>query len=173
MAGETRREEQQAAGSTGILIHLDLKERGETMSTYLQKPLDVQEKWYLVDAEGKTLGRLAAKVAGMLRGKHRPTFTRNVDMGDHVVIINAEKIHLTGDKMNTKLYRSHSGYPGGLKTATARHVFRKDPTRLLVEAIEGMLPKTPLGNHMAKKLRVYAGATHPHQAQNPETITLN
>ena len=134
------------------------------MSTYLQKPADVQEKWYLVNAEGKTLGRLAARVAGMLRGKHRPTFTPNIDMGDHVVIINAEKIHLSGDKMETKLYRHHSGYPGGLKTATAKHVFRKDPTRLLVAAIEGMLPKTPLGNHMAKKLRVYVGATHPHQA---------
>ncbi len=143
------------------------------MSTYLQKPADVQEKWYLVNAEGKTLGRLAARVAGMLRGKHRPTFTPNVDMGDHVVIINAEKIHLSGDKMETKLYRHHSGYPGGLKTSTAKHVFRKDPTRLLVAAIEGMLPKTPLGNHMAKKLRVYVGATHPHQAQNPEPITLN
>src|SRR5215831_11182616 len=103
------------------------------MSTYLQKPADVQEKWYLV---------------------------------------NAERIQLTGDKMDTKLYRSHSGYPGGLQSATAKHVFRKDPTRLLVEAIEGMLPKTPLGNHMAKKLRVYAGPTHPHKAQNPETITL-
>ncbi len=142
------------------------------MSTYLQKPLEVQEKWYLVDAEGKTLGRLAARVAGVLRGKHRSTFTPNVDMGDHVVIVNAEKIRLTGDKMETKLYRSHSGYPGGMKTANARHVFRKDPTQLLVQAIEGMLPKTPLGNGMAKKLRVYAGTAHPHKAQNPEPITL-
>jgi large subunit ribosomal protein L13 len=142
------------------------------MSTYVQKPLDVQEKWYLVDAEGKTLGRLAARVAALLRGKHRPTFTPNVDMGDHVVIVNAEKIHLTGDKMETKLYRKHSGYPGGLKTATAQHVFRKDPTQLLTLAIEGMLPKTPLGKHMAKKLRVYEGTTHPHRAQRPEPITL-
>lgn len=142
------------------------------MSTYLQKPLEVQEKWYLVNAEGKTLGRLAARVAAVLRGKHRPTFTPNVDMGDHVVIVNAEKIHLTGAKMETKLYRTHSGYPGGLKTATAQHVFRKDPTQLLTMAIEGMLPKTPLGKHMAKKLRVYAGTTHPHQAQQPEPITL-
>jgi len=142
------------------------------MSTYLQKPLDVQEKWYLVNAEGKTLGRLAARVAALLRGKHRPTFTPNVDMGDHVVVVNAEKIVLTGDKMDTKLYRSHSGYPGGMKSLTAKHVFRKDPTRLLVDAIEGMLPKNPLGKHMAKKLRVYAGTAHPHQAQNPEAITL-
>jgi large subunit ribosomal protein L13 len=142
------------------------------MSTYLQKPLQVKERWYLVDAEGKTLGRLAARVAALLRGKHHATFTPNVDMGDHVVIVNAEKIQLTGDKMETKLYRSHSGYPGGLKTATAKHVFRKDPAQLLVRAIEGMLPKTPLGNHMAKKLRVYAGPSHPHRAQHPESITL-
>jgi len=142
------------------------------MTTYLEKPANVQEKWYLVNAEGKTLGRLAARVAGLLRGKHRPTFTPNVDHGDHVVIVNAEKIHVTGDKMQTKLYRHHSGYPGGLKTATAAHVFRKDPTQLLTRAIEGMLPKTPLGNHMAKKLRVYVGPTHPHQAQRPEAITL-
>ncbi len=142
------------------------------MLTYMQKPLDVKEKWYLVDAEGKTLGRLAARVAGMLRGKHRPTFTPHVDMGDHIVIVNAEKIHLTGNKMVTKLYRRHSGFPGGLKTATAAHVFRKDPTELLTKAIEGMLPKNPLGNHMTKKLRVYVGPTHPHQAQQPEPITL-
>lgn len=142
------------------------------MSTYQQKPLDVQEKWYLVDAEGKTLGRLAARVAGMLRGKHRPTFTPNVDMGDHIVIVNAEKIHMTGDKMTTKLYRHHTGFPGGLKTATAQHIFKKDPTIILKKAIEGMLPKTPLGNGMAKKLRVYVGPTHPHQAQGPEPITL-
>ena len=129
------------------------------MLTYMQKPLDVQEKWYLVNAEGKTLGRLAARVAGVLRGKHRPTFTPHVDMGDHVVIVNAEKIHLTGNKMATKLYRRHSGFPGGLKTTTAQHVFRKDPTELLTKAIEGMLPKNPLGNH-------------PHQAQEPEPITL-
>ena len=140
--------------------------------TYLEKPADVKETWHLVNAEGKTLGRLAARVAAVLRGKHRPTFTPNVDMGDHVVIINAEKIQLTGSKMETKLYRHHTGYPGGLKTATAEHLFRKDPTELLTRAIEGMLPKNPLGNGMAKKLRVYTGSTHPHQAQKPEPITL-
>jgi large subunit ribosomal protein L13 len=142
------------------------------MSTYLEKPADVKETWHLVNAEGKTLGRLAARVAGVLRGKHRPTFTPNVDMGDHVVIVNAEKIQLTGSKMETKLYRHHSGYPGGLKTASAQHLFRKDPTQLLTRAIEGMLPKNPLGNHMAKKLRVYVGPNHPHQAQRPEPISL-
>jgi large subunit ribosomal protein L13 len=142
------------------------------MSTYLEKPANVKETWLLVNAEGKTLGRLAARVAGILRGKHRPTFTPNVDMGDHVVIVNAEKIQLTGSKMETKLYRHHSGYPGGLKTASAQHLFRKDPTQLLTRAIEGMLPKNPLGNHMAKKLRVYVGPDHPHQAQRPEPISL-
>lgn len=140
--------------------------------TYLEKPANVQRKWYLVDAEGKTLGRLAAKVATLLRGKHKPTFTPHVDTGDHVVIVNAEKVVLTGNKMETKTYSTHSGFPGGLKTLTAEHVHRKDPTKLLTKAIEGMLPKNPLGNHMAKKLRVYAGATHPHQAQKLESLSL-
>ncbi len=140
--------------------------------TYLQKPLEVKEKWYLVDAAGKTLGRLAARVALHLRGKHRATFTPNVDMGDHVVVINAEKVRLTGDKWRSKTYRSHSGYPGGFKSATAEEVFAKDPTRLLTTAIEGMLPKTSLGKQMARKLRVYTGASHPHQAQKPEVLAL-
>ncbi|MCS6329463.1 MAG: 50S ribosomal protein L13 [Nitrospira sp.] len=140
--------------------------------TYLEKPANVQRKWYLVDAEGKTLGRLAAKVATLLRGKHKPTFTPHVDTGDHVVIVNAEKVVLTGNKMESKTYSTHSGFPGGLKTLTAEHIHRKDPTKLLTKAIEGMLPKNPLGNHMAKKLRVYAGATHPHQAQKLESFSL-
>ena len=140
--------------------------------TYFEKPADVKDTWHLVNAEGKTLGRLAARVAGILRGKHRPTFTPNVDMGDHVVIVNAEKIKLTGNKMKDKLYHRHTGYPGGLKTASAEHLFRKDPTQLLVQAIEGMLPKNPLGNGMAKKLRVYVGPDHPHHAQQPQPISL-
>jgi large subunit ribosomal protein L13 len=140
--------------------------------TYLEKPADVQRKWYLVDAEGKTLGRLAARVATLLRGKHKPTFTPHVDTGDHVVIINAEKIRLTGNKMETKTYSRHSGYPGGLKTLTAQHIHDRRPTQLLTRAIQGMLPKTPLGKHMAKKLRVYAGTAHPHQAQQPQTLSL-
>ena len=142
------------------------------MTTYFENPVHVKETWHLVDADGKTLGRLAARVAGVLRGKHRPTFTPNVDIGDHVVIINAEKIHLTGGKLDKKLYHRHTGYPGGLKTASAKHVFQKDPAQLLITAIEGMLPKTPLGNGMAKKLRVYAGPNHPHQAQQPQQISL-
>ena len=142
------------------------------MMTYFENPTHVKETWHLVNADGKTLGRLAARVAGILRGKHRPTFTPNVDRGDHVVVVNAEKIQLTGDKMETKLYRRHTGYPGGLKTASAAHVFRKDPTQLLTKAIKGMLPKTPLGNGMARKLRVYVGPNHPHHAQRPEPISL-
>lgn len=140
--------------------------------TYFEKPADVRATWHLVNAEGRTLGRLAARVASVLRGKHRPTFTPNVDMGDHVVIVNAEKIQLTGGKMESKLYHHHSGYPGGLKTTTAEHLFRKDPTLLLTKAIEGMLPKNPLGKHMATKLRVYVGPDHPHQAQRPAPISL-
>ncbi|MCC2641249.1 MAG: rplM [Nitrospira sp.] len=140
--------------------------------TYLEKPADVKRKWFLVDAEGQTLGRLSAKVASLLRGKHKPTFTPHVDTGDHVVIINAEKIHLTGNKMESKTYSNHTGYPGGLKTLTAEHIHRRHPTELLTRAIEGMLPKNPLGNHMAKKLRVYAGPTHPHQAQQLESLSL-
>ena len=145
----------------------------ETMTkTYLEKPADVKRKWFLVDADGKTLGRLAAKVATLLRGKHKPTFTPHVDTGDHVVIVNAEKIRLTGNKMEDNTYSYHTGYPGGLKTLTAEHIHKKDPTKLLTRAIEGMLPKNPLGNQMAKKLRVYAGSTHPHHAQQLESLSL-
>jgi large subunit ribosomal protein L13 len=142
------------------------------MKTYLAKPAEVVRKWYVVDASGKTLGRLAARVAILLRGKHKPTFTPNVDTGDHVVIINAEKIHLTGDKMKTKTYTHHTGYPGGLKTVTAEHLHEKQPTDLLTKAIKGMLPKNPLGKQMARKLKVYAGSEHPHQAQSPESLAI-
>jgi large subunit ribosomal protein L13 len=142
------------------------------MRTYLAKPADITRKWYLVDADGKTLGRLAARVAAVLRGKHKPTYTPNVDTGDHVVIVNAEKVHLTGDKFKTKTYVHHSGYPGGLKSVTAEHLHAKNPTALLEKAIKGMLPKNPLGKQMARKLKVYSGSAHPHDAQRPETITL-
>jgi large subunit ribosomal protein L13 len=138
----------------------------------LEKPTDVKRKWYLVDAEGKTLGRLASRVAILLRGKHKPTFTPHVDTGDHVVIVNADKIRLTGDKFKTKTYIHHTGYPGGLKALTAEHVHARNPTLLVERAIKGMLPKTPLGKQMGRKLKVYAGTAHPHQAQRPEPINL-
>jgi large subunit ribosomal protein L13 len=142
------------------------------MGTYLAKPAEVVRKWHLVDANGKTLGRLASRVAMLLRGKHKPTFTPHVDTGDHVVVINAGKIALTGDKLRTKLYIHHTGFPGGLKTISAEHLHAKNQTELVTRAIKGMLPKNTLGKQMARKLKVYAGAEHPHQAQGPEPITL-
>jgi large subunit ribosomal protein L13 len=142
------------------------------MSTYLAKPLEITRKWYLIDAQGKTLGRLAARVASILRGKHKVIFTPNVDTGDHVVIINAGKIVLTAGKMKTKTYSYHTGYTGGLKTLTAEHIHAKDPTELLTRAIKGMLPKNPLGKQMARKLKVYADTEHPHVAQNPEALAV-
>jgi large subunit ribosomal protein L13 len=142
------------------------------MGTYFAKPAEVVRKWYLVDADGKTLGRLASRVAILLRGKHKPTFTPHVDTGDHVVIINADKVHLTGDKLKTKMYIHHTGYPGGLKSISAEHLRAKKPTELLARAIKGMLPKNSLGKQMARKLKVYSGGEHPHQAQRPEAITL-
>jgi large subunit ribosomal protein L13 len=142
------------------------------MRTYFAKPTEIARKWYLVDANGKTLGRLAARVAAVLRGKHKPTFTPNVDTGDHVIVINAEKIHLTGDKLRTKTYTHHTQYPGGLKSLSAELLLQKRPTQLVERAIKGMLPKTPLGKQMARKLKVYAGAEHPHRAQGPEALSL-
>jgi large subunit ribosomal protein L13 len=140
--------------------------------TYSAKPADIQRKWYLVDAEGKTLGRLASRVASVLRGKHKPIFTPHVDTGDHVVVVNAEKVHLTGDKVRRKTYYRHSGYPGGLKSETVEEVLRKKPSAVVERAIKGMLPKNPLGKQMGRKLNVYAGPTHPHKAQRPEPLTL-
>jgi large subunit ribosomal protein L13 len=140
--------------------------------TYSAKKEDVQRKWYLVDAEGKTLGRMAAQVAIVLRGKHKPTYTPHVDTGDHVVIVNAEKVHLTKDKVHTKRYYRHSGYPGGLKSETVEEVFRRKPAAVVERAVKGMLPKTPLGKQMGRKLKVYAGPSHSHQAQQPEPLTI-
>jgi large subunit ribosomal protein L13 len=142
------------------------------MRTYLAKPAEVTRKWYLVDANGKTLGRLAARVASVLRGKHKPIFTPNVDTGDHVIVVNAQKVHLTGNKLKTKTYIHHTLYPGGLKSFSAALLLEKRPTQLVERAIKGMLPKTPLGKQMARKLKVYAGADHPHQAQGPESLSL-
>lgn len=140
--------------------------------TYSAKEADIKRKWYVVDAEGKTLGRLATQVAIVLRGKHKPIFTPHVDTGDHVIVVNAEKIHLTGDKVRQKTYYRHSGYPGGLKSETVKDVLARKPSAIVERAIKGMLPKTSLGKQMARKLNVYAGPTHPHQAQRPEALAL-
>ncbi len=140
--------------------------------TYSAKEADIKRKWYVVDAEGKTLGRLATQVAIVLRGKHKPIFTPHVDTGDHVIVVNAEKIHLTGDKVRQKTYYRHSGYPGGLKSETVKDLLARKPSVIVERAIKGMLPKTPLGKQMARKLNVYAGPTHPHHAQQPEAMAL-
>lgn len=142
------------------------------MKTYLAKPNEIQRKWYVVDAEGKTLGRLCSKIAPILMGKHRPTYTPNVDTGDFVIVINADKIHLTGKKLQQKVYYRHSQYPGGLKETVAADMLKKNPERMIMLAVKGMLPKNKLAARMLTRLRVYAGSNHEHQAQQPENITL-
>ncbi|MGC5327757.1 50S ribosomal protein L13 [Brevibacillus sp. SYSU BS000544] len=137
-------------------------------TTYMAKPLQVERKWYIVDAEGQTLGRLASEVASILRGKLKPEFTPHVDTGDFVVVINADKIKLTGKKLTDKMYYTHSLYPGGLKSTTAGEMLNKRPDRLFELAVKGMLPKNSLGRQMFMKLKVYAGTDHPHAAQKPE-----
>jgi large subunit ribosomal protein L13 len=142
------------------------------MRTYVTKPADVERSWYVVDAEGQTLGRLAAKIATVLRGKHKPIFSPSVDCGDYVVVINAEKIHVTGNRMDQKRYYRHSGYPGGIKEIGLRDQLAKYPNRVIEAAVKGMLPKNALGRKMFKKLKVYAGPNHNHQAQAPEPLEL-
>ena len=141
-------------------------------STFMANAQNIERKWYLVDATGKTLGRLSTEVATLLRGKHKPTFTPHVDCGDYVIITNAEKIELTGNKWNNKLYQHHTGHPGGLKVRTAKEMNAKQPEKMLEIAIYGMLPKGRLGRKMGKKLFVYSGNEHPHAAQKPEVYEL-
>ena len=133
---------------------------------------EAQREWYIADVQGKTLGRVATRIASVLRGKHKPTYTPNVDMGDFVVVVNAGGVQLTGTKPDKKLYRHHSLFPGGLKTRLAKHVIADDPERAIREAVWGMLPKGPLGYAMIKKLKVYAEATHPHSAQQPKALEI-
>jgi len=141
------------------------------MKCYLAKPQEVERRWLLVDATDLVLGRMAAKVAALLRGKHKPTFTPNVDTGDHVVVINADKVHITANKLVTKIKRRHSGYPGGLKEIPFGRLMEKNPAETVRRVIKGMLPHNALGRHMAGKLKVYAGGEHPHEAQQPVDIT--
>ncbi|MEK6607545.1 MAG: 50S ribosomal protein L13 [Myxococcota bacterium] len=140
--------------------------------TYMAKPGEVDKQWHLVDASGRTLGRLASRVAAVLRGKHTPRFTPHVDVGDFVVVINADKVVLTGRKEQRKLYRQHSQYPGGLTTFTAAQVRQRHPENLVKLAVKRMLPNTPLGRVIFKKLKVYASPEHPHAAQNPTPLAL-
>ena len=141
------------------------------MRTYTAKPKDIQRKWYVVDADGKSLGRLASQVAKILRGKHKPIFTPHIDTGDHVVIVNAEKVVLTGNKAEAKIYW-HSMHPGGLKSVTYGKMLSEKPDQLIRRTVKGMLPHNTLGTSMLKKLKVYKGAEHPHKAQMPESLEI-
>ena len=142
------------------------------MKTFSAKPAEVKRDWFLVDASGKTLGRLASELARRLRGKHKPEFTPHVDTGDYIVVVNAEKIRLTGNKLDQKMYYRHSGYPGGLKSITAKDLLQRKPERVLEHAVKGMLPKNRLGRRMFKKMKIYTGPEHPHEAQQPEVLTF-
>ena len=142
------------------------------MKTFVAKSADIQRKWLVVDAEGQTLGRLATQIAVLLKGKHKPIYTPHLDCGDFVVVINAEKITVTGRRLEQKHYYRHSGYPGGLKQISLRDQLERYPTRPVELAVKGMLPKNKLGRKMIKKLKVYAGPDHPHQAQSPEPYEL-
>ena len=142
------------------------------MKTFITKPAEVQRQWFIVDAQGQTLGRLASGIATILRGKHKPGFSPSVDCGDYVVVINADKIHVTGRRMDQKVYYRHSNYPGGLTEVTLREQLENYPTRPIELAVKGMLPKNKLGRKMIKKLKVYAGEEHPHQAQQPVPMEL-
>ncbi len=142
------------------------------MKTFMQRKEDVQREWFLVDATGKTLGRLASEIAKILMGKHKPTCTPHVDGGDFVVVVNAEKIHATGKKLDKKIYYKHTGYPGGLKETTLREMLQKKPEEVIRLAVRGMLPKNKLRDRRMKRLKVYAGPEHPHKAQNPKPLEL-
>ena len=141
------------------------------MKSFMANPDTVERKWYVVDADGATLGRLASEVAAVLRGKNKPIFTPHVDCGDYVIVINADKIAVSGKKMEQKVYYSHSLYVGGMKETTLREMMAKKPEKVIEKAVKGMLPKGPLGEQMYKKLHVYAGENHNHQAQKPEVLT--
>ncbi len=140
------------------------------MKTYIPKAHEIERKWYIVDAEGQTLGRLASRIATILRGKHKPYFTPHLDTGDFVIVINAEKIHVTGKKAQQKLYSRHTGYPGGLRQISFEDLRRSYPQRIISKAVWGMLPHNKLGRKLLKKLKVYGGPEHPHQAQSPEPL---
>jgi large subunit ribosomal protein L13 len=142
------------------------------VKTYTVRKNDIKREWYVVDARGKTLGRLASEIAKILRGKHKPIYVPHLDCGDHVIVVNAEKVRVTGKKLDQKFYHRHSGYPGGLKSISLRDQLQKHPTRVLEAAVRGMLPKNRLGRAMIKKLKVYAGSSHPHQAQQPKVLEL-
>jgi len=142
------------------------------MKTFSAKPETVVQDWYVVDAEGKTLGRLSTEIARRLRGKHKPEYTPHVDTGDYIVVVNAEKVRVTGNKASDKMYYRHSGYPGGIKSMSFKQLIDRAPERAIETAVKGMLPRNPLGREMYRKLKVYAGTEHPHAAQQPVPLEL-
>ncbi len=142
------------------------------MTTVSAKPAEVRREWYVIDAEGKTLGRMASEIARRLKGKHKPIYTPHVDTGDYIVVINAEKVRVTGNKLKDKIYYRHTGYVGNLKSISLEKLLQKAPERVIQHAVKGMLPRNPLGRAMFKKLKVYAGPEHPHQAQQPKPLDL-
>ena len=145
---------------------------GQPMKTYMANPDKIERKWYVVDAEGQTLGRLSAEIAKVLRGKNKPVFTPHIDTGDYVIVVNADKVKVTGKKLEQKIYYHHSDYVGGMKETTLKEMMAKKPEAVIELAVKGMLPKGPLGRAMIKKLHVYAGPEHGHQAQKPEVLTF-
>ena len=142
------------------------------MKTFSAKPQDIERKWFVVDAQGQTLGRLATRIATVLRGKHKPVYTPHMDCGDYVIVVNADKIQVTGHKLEQKTYYRHSGYPGGLREVSLRRQLQIHPDRVIEAAVRGMLPHNRLGRKMFKKLKIYAGPTHPHEAQQPTALEL-
>ena len=142
------------------------------MKTFSAKAEEINREWFLIDAEGKTLGRMASEIALRLRGKHKPEFTPHVDTGDYIIVVNAEKLHVTGNKMNDKMYHHHTGYVGNLKSIALKDLLAKHPERVIEKAVKGMLPKNSLGRQMYRKLKVYSGSEHPHAAQEPKALEI-
>jgi large subunit ribosomal protein L13 len=151
------------------LLNSELRIR---MKTYTAKPQDIRRQWHLIDADGKTLGRLATEIARRLRGKHKPEFTPHMDTGDYIVVVNAEKVHVTGNKLADKMYYRHTGYIGNLKSTNLEKLLASHPERVIQQAVKGMMPKGPLGRSMLTKLKIYAGGEHPHAAQQPQPLEL-
>jgi len=159
-------------GGSNAVNWLSVRYKGDTrvQKTFLAKPGSAERKWYVVDANGKTLGRLATRVASILRGKHKPVFTPHVDTGDFVIVVNADKVVLTGNKLDDKIYYWHTGHPGGIKSQTARQMLQRHPDRVIWLAVKRMLPNTTLGRQQLRKLKIYRGPQHPHEAQKPEVL---
>ena len=167
-----RKPSRQGRTGSGAQHAISVGRKEDEMSSFIAKPAEVERKWYVVDAEGKNLGRMASQIAAILRGKNKPTYTPHVDCGDYVIVINAEKVEVTGKKRKEKIYKRHTGYPGGLREMTFEQMMEKHPTEVVRHAVKGMMPNGKLGRQMYKKLKVYAGPEHEHAAQKPEVLDI-